>query len=422
MEEPPVTVGTPDHHGSHRDLLWTPDDPPPHTAKIDAIIVPTIRPPTYLRHAAKVAISLGCPLVTLHSGKWTNARETTLELPPAADLIAIDMPALGSVRLPSLETSRLLAGTRFARRSDLSPKRNLGLAFCHMVGWERVVFLDDDITVCDPGDLRKAAGLLSTHNAVGFFIGGFPDNSVVCHAYRRVGGAQQSFIGGGGLAVHVRRNYSFFPDIYNDDWFYLLDVKKGLQPVAASGKVIQGRYDPYRNPDRARAEELGDVLAEGLFWLLDQGRPLTDADLNHWKDFLARRGRFIDNVLGLVTGANIETGEKGRMVAALKAARGRLAHITPELCTSYLQACGSDRDRWRDHIDSLPSDLSPWSALRLLLGPRRGDFDVVVRNGEMSFATNPAIQSTRAQTSDDERDLTSPHSLPVRGALGDIPS
>jgi hypothetical protein len=27
-------------------------------------------------------------------------------------------------------------------------------------------------------------------------------------------------------------------------------------------------YDLFRTPDRARAEELGDVLAEGIFWLL----------------------------------------------------------------------------------------------------------------------------------------------------------
>jgi hypothetical protein len=307
--------------------------------------------------------------------------EAARQLPLETSLIAIDMPAHGDLRLPRLETSRLLANTRFARRSDVSAKRNLGLTLCHMVGWDRVIFLDDDITVCDTHDLSRAAGLLDTHNAVGLFISGFPDHSVVCHAYRMAGGAQESFIGGGALAVHVTRSCSLFPDIYNEDWFYLLDAKRGLQPVAVTGRVIQMPYDPFRNPDRARAEELGDVLAEGTFWLLDQNRSLLDADLRHWADFLHRRSRFIQHVMELVGHADIEEIEKRRMMAALKASTGRLAHITPGLCRDYLRACVTDREVWRSHIDSLPGNQSPSSALRLLLGPGQDQFNVVVRNG-----------------------------------------
>jgi hypothetical protein len=376
-----ASVRTEDHHGSHRSLLWTPDDSSAHSARVDAIIVPTVRRPTVLRHAAEISVSLGCPLITLHSGKWTSAREAARQVPSESNLIAIDVPADATSLLPGLETSRLLANTRFARRSDVSVKRNLGLTLCHMTGWDRVIFLDDDITVCETGDLSRAAGLLDTHNAVGFFIGGFPDHSVVCHAYLRAGGAQQSFIGGGALAVHVTRGCSFFPDIYNEDWFYLLDAKKGLQPVAAAGRVMQSPYDPFRNPDRARVEEFGDVLAEGVFWLLDQNRSLMDADLRYWRDFRDRRGRFIRHVMDLVKQANIEEAEKGRMMAALKASTGRLALITPTLCRDYLRAYATDQERWRSYIDSLPSDQSLWSALNKLLGPMRDKLDVVVRNG-----------------------------------------
>ena len=44
MVQTPVIAGTeiPDHHGSHRRLLWEADDSAPH-AKVDAIIVPTAR-------------------------------------------------------------------------------------------------------------------------------------------------------------------------------------------------------------------------------------------------------------------------------------------------------------------------------------------------------------------------------------------
>jgi hypothetical protein len=363
-----------DHHGSHRKLLWTPgEDPslpgvlPQPTADIDAIIVPTARHPANLNDAVNLAAELNCDLVTLHSGKWTSARETARRFRGRADLHAIDVPNPANLGLPELRSSQLLAGTRFARPADTGAKRNLGLLLSHLVGWERVVFLDDDIEIHDPEHLRQASALLDTHNVVGLFIDGYPDNSVVCHAYRIAGGNQQSFIGSGALVVQVRRSPSFFPDIYNDDWFYMLDPKDSLQPAATIGKVFQRPYDPFRSPDRARAEELGDVLAEGSFWLLDQGRSIIDADLRHWEDFLPRRKMFIERVLRMVCQASgVDPASRARMEAALKAARGRLALITPELCQEYLQAWAADRERWRDHIETLPARQSLGSALEWL--------------------------------------------------------
>ncbi len=174
-------------------------------------------------------------------------------------------------------------------------------------------------------------------------------------------------IGSGALVVQVQRSPSFFPDIYNDDWFYMLDAKEGLQPAATIGKVFQRPYDPFRTPDRARAEELGDVLAEGIFWLGDQGRSMADADLGHWKDFLPRRKMFIERVLRMVgQAADVDPAARARMEAALKAARGRLALITPELCQEYLQAWASDRGRrWGGHIEKLPGPAIPGISARV---------------------------------------------------------
>ena len=347
------TTETPNHHGSHRSLLWALEECSPPRSAVDAIIVPTARPPAYLTSAARLARTLGCPLVTLHSGKWTTARDAARRHSRDVDLIAIDVPEPARLRLPDLETSRLLTGTIFARRTDLSPKRNLALVLGRMLDWSRVIFLDDDITDLDPDDMRRAAGLLDTHCAVGLAIEGFPDHSVVCHAFRDAGGAQQAFIGGGALAVEVRRNCSFFPDVYNDDWFYMLNAKTGLQPVAATGRVTQQPYDPYRSPDRARAEEFGDVLAEGIYWLLDQGRAVADADPRHWANFLVARKQFITQVLRMVADQPLAAAEKARRTAALKGALGRLAHVTPELCQEYLRAWTADRDRWQRHVQQV---------------------------------------------------------------------
>lgn len=361
---------TPHHHSSHDGLIWPIDESVP-LASVDAIFVPTTRPVAYLTEAARAALHLGCPLVTLHSRKWTSARAADRSLDWSVDLIAIDVPEQAHLRLPEMETSRLLAGTIFEQRTDLSAKRNLALMLSHMLGWKRVVFLDDDIRVPKPDDLRKAAGLLNTHAAVGLRIGGFPDNSVVCHAFRDAGGDQGTFVGGGAMAVEVKRNRSFFPNIYNEDWFYLLEEGKRLQSVATVGKVIQERYDPYRTTDRARGQELGDVLAEGTFWLLDQGKTAPDGDLAHWRDFLARRQRFIEQVLCMVErSAKIKPAERARMVEALKAALGRRARITPELCVGYMKALMADQEQWQRHIRGVQQQPQLPRALKSLA--RRG--------------------------------------------------
>ena len=145
------------HHGSHRGLLQPAAVPAPDGGGVDAIIVPTARRPAHLAAVGGLAEALKCPLVTLHSTQWTTAAKAAKRLGTDVDLIAIDIPAdAGRLHLPHWETSRLLAGTVFARRTDVSAKRNLALILSYMLGWSRVLFLDDDITKLDPDDVRTA--------------------------------------------------------------------------------------------------------------------------------------------------------------------------------------------------------------------------------------------------------------------------
>ena len=356
------------HHGSHRELLDSAAGTSLAPQGIDAVFVPTFRRPAYLTKAARLSVALGCPLVTLHSGKWTNAAEAVRRLPPDVDLIAIDVPDRALLRLPGWATSDLLDGTVFARRTDLSTKRNMALMLSRLIGWDRILFLDDDITQLDPADMRRASGLLSEKNAVGLHVTGFPDHSVVCHAYRLAGGEQEPFIGGGAMAVAAGRSNAFFPDIYNDDWFFLLDDDGGLQPVAVTGKVRQFPYDPFRNEDRARAEELGDVLAEGLYFLLDQGRSLAEADEEYWTSCIAKRRQFIGQVLDMVKkDRDLMPEDRQRRITALShGSMFRLNAIGPDLCAAYLRAWAEDRKRWEYHLEQLPAGLSPAAAIRLL--------------------------------------------------------
>lgn len=341
------------HHGSHRLLLHSrpalcfPTD-------VDAIIVPTARKAATLMPAIELAGKLRCTLVALCS-KWSSVREVVgLARGKGVELIAVDVndPPLGVV--PFFETDRVLRGTRFERWSDTSLKRNLGLLLARLIGWERIVFLDDDIVIPEPMDLREAAALTDRYAGVGLTIDdvhGMPDNSVVCHAFRAAGGEQDIFIGGGALAVGAKSMTSFFPNIYNEDWFFLLD-DDGLRPTTSTGTAIQKRYDPFRD-HRARMEELGDVLAEGLFWLLDNKRSLQDATAEHWQSFLHKRVSFITDVIGMVERMGGDPGQRRRMLSSLKAARGRCQYIQADLCESYVDAWRADRGSWQRHVEEI---------------------------------------------------------------------
>ena len=358
------------HHGDHRALLRRVRRTAATDAQVHAIIVPSARPASYIMAAADLARRLNCVLAVLCS-KIAERRDIIASIERnriIVDVVAADVSDVARLPLPRLLTSTILAGTEFERPTDTSAKRNLGLALSRMVGWANVVFLDDDIRVPNPADLRRAVAELPRHDGVGLLIGGYPDNSVVCHAYRRAGGPQATFVGGGALAVPADRIDSFFPEIYNEDWFFLLG-DKGLRPAAIVGKAKQAPYDPFADPDRARREEFGDVLAEGIFALLDSGKKIQNADEIYWEGFLRHRQSLIEDIVDRLPECAVEAGQKQRMLAALEASREILLRIEPRHCVGYLEAWHEDRITWRNHVMQLPRDVPLKEALnRLGLG------------------------------------------------------
>lgn len=334
-------------HGlSHRALISAPTSIR-RRVPIDAIIVPSARRAAALEEAGRLAERLSCVLLVLCSKHCEPLKAVqALAGRTTAHVIAVDFPGAGVAKLPRLETSTVLGQSRLRRRTDTSAKRNLGLVLARLAGWKRVVFLDDDIAVPDAVDLERAAALLDTRDGVGLHIGGFPDNSVVCHANRATGAAQDTFIGGGALAVPADRIDSFFPEIYNEDWFFLLG-KAMLRPVGQVGVALQKPYDPFATPVRARSEEFGDVLAEGLFALFDDGGEIGDADEQYWTMFLAARLTFIEDIKGRIENSPFITSCHKPMLESLAASSGRLQFIRSRQCVEYIQAWWRDRERWR---------------------------------------------------------------------------
>lgn len=367
------------HRPSHASLI--PQATPPSGgpgAPPDAIIVPAARPARNLRTVIDLARALDCPLVILSSLRTRPfaaralcavkgfAKASVAEIPAGYDHPYLDFETSEWVRTGP---GRVICG---ARDSDLSVKRNTGLLLALMLGWRRIFFMDDDIRNVSALDLTRAVSLLGDDGAgyrsASIRVLEYPDNSVVCHARREVGERQDVFVTGSVLAVDTTAPVAFFPDLYNEDWlFFYQDVARGR--IASAGwtharQVKQVRYNPFDDPQRAAAEEFGDMLTEGLFALLHHGLGENDATDEYWAAFLRDRQLLLDEISDRLPHARREL--RPDIDKAIEIARCTLSEVTPDLCRSFLAAWGRDRDRWSALRDRLPSAGSVPEALDAL--------------------------------------------------------
>jgi glycosyltransferase involved in cell wall biosynthesis len=356
-------VSRPGHHESHRALITPATSGSKLPGSLDVIVVPTARQPGYLKHAAGLAMDLRCALIVLASRAAKRAEIVTALRPLRVDrLHFVDMPAELPL-LPRFRTSSVLRKARMERVTDVSAKRNVGLAVARMAGLKSALFLDDDMRIRSIRQLRVAAGLSRTFDVVGMNLKGYPDNSVVCHANRDSGGHQDTFVGGGALVAATDRPVSLFPDIYNEDWFFLL-AENRLRSVTTTGEAFQKEYDPYANVRRARLEEFGDVLAEGIFSLLDDGKPFIGAGTDFWISFINDRHRFIGRTIEAVEKTSLERLRRRKMIRSLEAAREQLVKkVNPKLCVDFVDAWAEDLSTWHTFMANLPTGLSIEKAL-----------------------------------------------------------
>jgi hypothetical protein len=352
------------HRESHAELVDLPNlggD----WAPIDAIVVPMARSAGHILPVAALARRLDCHLVVLCSVQ-SRAGVVANLLANLAPLraVVVDLPDNYQHELLQFETSRHHhAGLR--NHVDLSNKRNIGLLLARLLGWKQVLFVDDDIVGLSVRQVAWASSLLYRYSIAGFRVDNYPDNSVVCHAHRLGGGSQEVFLAANALLVHTAVPQSFFPAIYNEDWLFLFDSLKA-RTVAAAGRTWQLPYDPFQSPTRAELEEFGDTVAEGLLWLIHEGRNVSEADSSFWRNCLARRSTFIENVADRILAMDQGDGATENTLAALKAAKERLADIYPGDCQSFIQAWRMDLAEWTDRISILPSCSSIRKALHHL--------------------------------------------------------
>jgi glycosyltransferase involved in cell wall biosynthesis len=282
------------------------------------------------------------------------------------EAFAFDLPSGNPLEIDfaTSKDKELLAANRAWNR-DLSMKRNIGLVLARLVGWTKLMFLDDDIYRVTENDMARLAAALEDHSVSALIPEYFPDNSVACHAHRLGGGKQDVFASASAIGVRCDRDeLAFFPDVYNEDWFFFAD-EAASHGIANVGESRQREYDPYQDPSRAAREEFGDLLAEGLYARLDMNEGIWDVDADYWLHFIKRRMEFHQRVAEALS--YIEDRDKAaRAIKSVRAAQDQLAKITPKLCQKFVQLWQADLLMWRSYLTNLPRLESPMAAFRFL--------------------------------------------------------
>ncbi|MGW6281510.1 hypothetical protein [Kribbella sp. NPDC055071] len=334
----------------------------PMAPRIDAIFVPTIRPVAQLQVAVSLARRSGATLIAMCSGS-SRAAET------AEFLIDHDAPSFVGIQLPpdyshpmlDFSSSRHDHATE-VRVSDLSVKRNLGLLLGRAMRWRRLLFLDDDTFGIEPADLARASRMLDRAGAVGFFVDDFPDHSVVGHALRFADATPRTFVTGGALLVDATAAAPFFPDTYNEDWLFLHEWT-ARREVSAAGTARQLPYAPFADPARARGEEFGDLLAEGLHQLMHDGLSLDHAGTEFWFAQISERGDRIRFAAEVGGGPAASPGDRERIRTAMRASLSRLDQIDPASPPRFIKAWRYDLRAWEDRYQ----ELEPCGSLGIAL-------------------------------------------------------
>ena len=364
----------PEQSASHHGLLDSAYQPAIH-ARFDAIVVPTNRPVESLTACMQLARETGIPLIVICSRLVRREEVIALAATAAVRAYALDLPMhpanpLGITLSTSLDEDLVTASSAATR--DLGPKRNLGLVFARMMGWQRLMFLDDDIYGISREDVDALAAGLSKHSVSVLIPEQFPDNSVACHAHRLGGGEQGKFASAGAMGVRCDRDdLAFFPNIYNEDWFFF-SAEAASRKIIQVGESKQRKYDPYADPERAVSEEFGDLLAEGLYAHLDRGQELNGVDADYWAAFIERRKEFLARVaesLRRHPQRSYNTG-KGKEIRAaevcIRAAWKQLDLISPELCHKFIKLWRADLVEWWRYLAKLDRFDSFGNALEYL--------------------------------------------------------
>jgi len=220
-----------------------------HTKVLDALFIPTCRSSSVLLNRLDEIADAADKIFILPSGEALKELAVPKNLPSNVVVQTNFLTEANRNWLMSLRSSNNPT-KHIPLDYDLPLKRNIALHISKTRQYERVGFLDDDITISSH-QIRTATALLgSEFSMVGFHVLDYPDISTTEHIARHLLGDLSKTIPGGNCLFFVpNRVHGFFPYIYNEDWVFVLENLR-MQKIAVAGEVRQEVHTPWRNLGR----------------------------------------------------------------------------------------------------------------------------------------------------------------------------
>lgn len=185
--------------------------------------------------------------------------------------------------------------------------RNYALILAWALGYEEILFIDDDIVIHDAQLIESMFSHLKSNDFVGARVVGMPDHSVVGHLMKACGGYVDEFISGGFLAFNMKSVSEYFLNLYNEDQIWLF-LHAPHTKFAVFGEVEQQQYNPFKDiPVKAVSQEFGEILddgAEEAFRLSNHSLLLSP---DFWREICKDRLKYFNELSKLAIGKSVES-------------------------------------------------------------------------------------------------------------------
>lgn len=188
--------------------------------------------------------------------------------------------------------------------------RNYAIILAKMLGFERILFMDDDIIINDHSIVYKILDLLNNADFVGAEIKGMPDLSIVDHIMQKLGLEPYRFMSGGFLALKLSSVSEYFLNYYNEDWIWLF-LHKPKAKLVKYGEVYQLPYDPFENAiEKALQQEFGEILVEGVKTVFEKNEYNVEKLMKKcfWTELIRKRINLIENIIHFSRKNNFDIG------------------------------------------------------------------------------------------------------------------
>ncbi len=288
-----------------------------HGAKIDAIFIPTIG----VRDSLKILVNelkKYTPniilLMTANSANIEKLYEDVEIITFTKKDHSLFLASYSSSQNPSLS---------FISDYDIPTKRNFAIEYAKFKGYKRIGLIDDDIFITKD-QIMRAAYFLSHHaNIVGFYSLLFPDKSVIGLIEAHLKQISPSVaLSGNCLFFDIEKTEGFFPYVYNEDWIFIIrNLIK--QEVLGIGIVKHGYHEPWKNLNRIKFEQFGNIIARGIRHCdISNMRAIPDT-ISYWNDTYKSYYEWLEELLKLSIQSNSFTTQIDTAIEALKAFNGR---------------------------------------------------------------------------------------------------